>query len=141
CGIDYFQSYKDYMDPSEKSLRLIRYAGLIAVGPQLKERIQDNKESIEDWAQTATIQDEIKFITNELSEFQNKTDSPNNAQQLIHKCKPKLLTIKNKLGANDEFYLNISSAVVNNAQGMLVSVVNSEQEKFGNTSNSETKLL
>lgn len=141
CAIDYFQHLKDSEDPSEKSLRLIRFASFIAVGPQLKERIQDNKESIEDWAQTAAIQKEIKFITTELSEFQNKTDTTNNAQQLIHKCKPKLLTIKSKLGVSDEFYLNISSAVVNNAQGMLVSVVNSEQEKLGTAYDHEKMLI
>jgi hypothetical protein len=141
CGIDYFQEYKAITDPSTKSLELIKYAGFMAFGSQIKERIKDNKDSIEDWAQTAAIQEEIKFITTELSEFQNKTDTTYNAQQLIHKCKPKLLTIKSELGAKDEFYLNISSAVVNNAQGMLVSVVNSEQEKLGSSNIYESKIL
>ncbi|MFN4763697.1 hypothetical protein ACKGJN_11275 [Gillisia sp. Q332] len=141
CGIDYFQEYKAITDPSTKSLELIKYAGFMAVGSQIKERIHDNKKTIEDWAQTAAIQEEIKFITTELSEFQNKTDTTNNAQQLIHNCKPKLLTIKNKLGATDEFYLNISSAVANNAQGMLVAAVNSAQEKLGSSNSYDSKIL
>lgn len=141
CAIDYFKELRDSLDPSKKSLRLIRFASFIAVGSQFKERINDNKKSIEDWAQTAAIQTEIKFITNELSAFQNKTDSPNTAQQLVHKCKPQLTIIKNKLGATDDFYLNISSAVANNAQGMLVSAVNSEQEKLEGVHSNDSKIL
>jgi hypothetical protein len=34
------------------------------------------------------------------------------------------------LGSTDEFYLKISSAVVSNAQGMLVTAVNEAQENF-----------
>ena len=135
CGINYFQEYKDIGNPSQKSLELIGYAGTIGVGSQVKERIQDNKKNIEDWAETAPVKNELNFITKELAEFQDKPDTPSNARQLILTCAPKLNTMQGILGQHDEFYLKVSTAVANNAQGMLISAVNDEQEIFGYAAN------
>lgn len=50
-----------------------------------------------------------------------------NAKDLVVTCKPKLNNIKAALGSTDDFYLKLSSAVVNNALNALISEVNSEQ--------------
>lgn len=160
CGIDYFKEYQDREEehgsggiPQEHSqyagnsglsddlgtsvMKLFKTAKSTAVGTQTKERITENIEGLQEWIDNAEdrkkqklIGDDLEFITTKLQAFQNKRDTVSNAKDLVISCKPKLQNIKSKLGASDDFYLKLSSAVVNNAQGMLVTVVNDEQELF-----------
>ncbi|MFD1014431.1 hypothetical protein [Winogradskyella rapida] len=127
CGIDYFKAWQDTKDTSEEGLRLLKYAKSIAVGSQAKDRIKQNTEGIEEWAETAPIKEDLAFITNKLKSFQNASDTIANAKSLVNTCKSRLQNIRNILGSNDEFYLNISSAVVSNALGMVIEVVNEAQ--------------
>lgn len=127
CGIDYFQEWKESKNPSEEGLKLLKYAQSIAVGSQTKDRIKENIEGMQEWAETAPIKDDLNFITNKLKNFQNAVDSIENAKSLVSNCKSKLQNIKNILGSTDELYLNVSSAVVSNALGMIIEVVNEAQ--------------
>lgn len=127
CGIDYFQEWKESKNPSEEGLKLLKYAQSIAVGSQTKDRIKENIEGMQEWAETAPIKDDLNFITNKLKNFQNAVDSIENAKSLVSSCKSKLQNIKNILGSSDELYLNVSSAVVSNALGMIIEVVNDAQ--------------
>lgn len=127
CGIDYFQEWKESKNPSEEGLKLLKYAQSIAIGSQTKDRIKENIEGMQEWAETAPIKDDLNFITNKLKNFQNTVDSIENAKSLVSSCKSKLQNIKNILGSSDELYLNVSSAVVSNALGMIIEVVNEAQ--------------
>lgn len=130
CGVDYFQEFKETQNPSAESLKLIKYAESIAVGSQTKERIRENKEGLEEWAKTAPVKEEFKFIFEKLLEFKDAYDSTQNARQLVMSCKPKLEQIKDVIGADNEEYLNLSSLVAGIALGMLVTVINEEQNSF-----------
>lgn len=132
CGIDYFKEWKDSQDPSEESLKLLGYAKSIAVGTQTKDRVKDNIEGIQDWAETAPVKEDISLITDELNSFQKLSTSIANAKALVSICEWRLENIKAVLGSNDEFYLNISSAVVSNALGMVIDVVNNAQSGLEN---------
>ncbi|MDF1866876.1 MAG: hypothetical protein P1U70_18730 [Saprospiraceae bacterium] len=127
CGIDYFKEWQDAKDPSDEGLKLLKYAKSIAVGSQTKERVKENIEGIREWAETAPIKEDLAFITSKLASFQNSSDTIPNAKALVSSCKSKLQNVRNILGSNDEFYLNISSAVVSNALGMIIEVVNEAQ--------------
>ncbi|RIV31539.1 hypothetical protein D2V08_13925 [Flagellimonas lutimaris] len=127
CGIDYFKANKDLSDPSEKGLELLRYAQSIAVGDQTCDRLVENIEGIQEWSKTAPIKDDLNFITERLKVFQNLADTIANAKKLMLDCKPKLDRIKNILGPQDQLYLNVSGAVVNNALGMIIDIVNEAQ--------------
>jgi len=127
CGIDYFQEWKESKNPSDEGLKLLKYAQSIAIGSQTKDRIKENIEGMQEWAETAPIKDDLNFITNKLKNFQNAVDSIENAKSLVSSCKSKLQNIKNILGSTDELYLNVSSAVVSNALGMIIEVVNDAQ--------------
>lgn len=127
CGIDYFKEWQETKDPSEEGLKLLKYAKSIAVGSQTKDRVKENTEGIQEWAETAPIKEDLAFITGKLKSFQNSSDSISNAKALVSSCKNRLQNIRNILGSNDEFYLNISSAVVSNALGMVIEVVNEAQ--------------
>jgi len=139
CAIDYFIEWRDdhSNDPGQESLRVAKFAKSIATSGQAKNRIEENIENIEEWIEEAperqrqgAIQTQIEFVANKLKSFQSASDSITTAQNLVTSCKPKLNEIKSVLGSTDDFYIQISTAVANNALGMLISVVNREQEKL-----------
>jgi hypothetical protein len=132
CGIDFFKEFKDEdFDPSDESMNLFELASSIAVGNIISQRCEENTENLQEWIdekpdrdRQKLIADELTFIGSKLERFQSLSDTISNAKDLIDSCKPKLIEIKKALGSNDDFYLNISSAVVQNAQNMLVQAVN-----------------
>ena len=134
CGIDYFNAWKHSTDPSAKSLQLLKVAKTIGVSAQVQDRIKENFDGITDWAETAPIRTDIEFVTKRLKLLDQQTNSINNASTFLHNCFGALENIKRVLGSNNSFYLNISSAVVSNTLGMLIAVVNEEQESFTNSS-------
>lgn len=144
CGIDFFQEFKDDdFDPSGESMNLFELASSIAVGSIVSQRCEENTENLQEWIdekpdrdRQKLILDELTFIGSKLERFQSLSDTISNAKDLIDTCKPKLIKIKDALGSSDDFYLNISSAVVQNAQNMLVQAVNeiiesSNRRSFG----------
>jgi hypothetical protein len=132
CGIDFFQEFKEEdFDPSDESMNLFELASSIAVGNIVSQRCEENTENLQEWInekpdrdRQKIIADELTFIGSKLERFQSLSDTISNAKDLIDSCKPKLIEIKEALGSKDEFYLNISSVVVQNAQNMLVQAVN-----------------
>jgi len=144
CGIDFFQEFEDEdFDPSDDSMNLFELASSIAIGNIVSQRCEENTENLQEWIdekpdrdRQKLIADELIFLDSKLERFQSLSDTINNAKDLIDSCKPKLIEIKKVLGTNDDFYLNISSAVVQNAQNMLVQAVNeiieaSERRSYG----------
>ncbi|MBV6429840.1 MAG: hypothetical protein KIPDCIKN_04429 [Haliscomenobacter sp.] len=138
CGRDYFMHFKDTdTDPSDYSMKLFKNAKSYAVGNIAKQQIDENIKDLQEWIddkperdKQKLIGEDLKFITSKLERFQNLNDTIANAKDLVESCKPKLFNIRTSLGRTDDFYLKISGAVVNNVQGMLVTVVNDEQELF-----------
>jgi hypothetical protein len=132
CGIDFFQEFKDEnFDPSDESMNLFEIASSIATGNIVSQRCEENTENLQEWIdekperdRQKLIADELTFIGEKLERFQTLPDTTISAQHLIDSCKPKLNKIKLALGSSDEFYLNLSSAVVRAAQNMLVQTVN-----------------
>jgi hypothetical protein len=144
CGIDFFQEFKDDdFDPSDESMNLFELASSIAVGNIVSQRCEENTENLQEWIdekpdrdRQKLIEDELTFIGSKLERFQSLSDTISNAKDLVDTCKPKLIKIKDALGSSDDFYLNISSAIVQNAQNMLVQAVNeiiesSNRRSFG----------
>ena len=129
CGINYFNNTDDD-DDIEKALTIQKYACKIAVGKVCKDRCNHNVAILEKKKEEQTIGSDLLFIANALRSFQNKIASINNARNLVYDCFPHLNNIKNQLGSSNDLYLNTSSAVANNALGMLVTVINNAQQSF-----------
>lgn len=137
CSIDFFNTHREEeseFDPGEDALRIAKYANSVGATGQVKNRIIENTQSIQEWVDSKeerekqkAIKNEIDFIVNKLDNFQRLSNTIDNARNLINSCKPKLQKIKNEIGSDDELYLQLSSAVVQNAQGMIIIVVNTEQ--------------
>lgn len=139
CAIDFFIHYRDSneFDPGDESIRLMEIAKSILPSGQVKSRIDENIENLQQWIANKPerdrynrVKDELDFIGKKLEQFQRLAPSIANAKGLVVSCNPSLNNMKKILGSVDDFYLKISSAIVANAQGMLVSVVNDEQELF-----------
>ena len=132
CGIDFFNQYKDSStDPCNTSIWLIQRAKSIAVNTVCKQRCDENIDELQKWINNAHVRGKerqiavpLTFITDKLQLFKSQSNSIDNARKLIVLCKPKLDEIKIVLGAHDDYYLQLSSAVVNSAQNMLVAIVN-----------------
>jgi hypothetical protein len=87
---------------------------------------------------------DVKFINSKLEHFQNQSNVLLNARNLRDACRPKLVNIKNELGAADNFYIDISSAVVLNITNMIIAVTNGQQRKLSSgtcTLNSLTSTI
>ena len=139
CAIDYFNIYRaddGDIDPGDHALKIAKYASSVGATGQIKQRIEENTETIQEWVsdkpirqQQEIVKKEVKFITQKLNDFQDITDSINSAKNFVSLCKGKLNEIKLKLGEQDRNYLELSTAVAGNAQGMVISVVNLAMEK------------
>jgi len=157
CGIDYFMFNRDSSENTtsipghhlkyfgvsatekftDTSMDLFRKAKSLAIGNIALERCKENTDGLQEWIEGKPVREkqnliseDLQFITTRLNIFQSLSTTVANVKELIDSCKPKLDNIKNTLGKDDELYLEISSAVVNNAQGMLVTIVNDEQVLF-----------
>lgn len=126
CGINYFNNSDDD-DDIEKALTIQQYACNIAVGKLCRDRCNQNVAILKKKKEEQAISSDLSFIAGELQSFKSKTSSIDNAKNFVNICIPHLNNIKNQLGSSNVLYLQISSAVANNALGMLVSVINDAQ--------------
>lgn len=126
CGINYFNNSDDD-DDIEKTLTIQQYACNIAVGKLCRDRCNQNVAILKKKKEEQAISSDLSFIAGELQSFKSKTSSIDNAKNFVNICIPHLNNIKNQLGSSNVLYLQISSAVANNALGMLVSVINNAQ--------------
>ena len=131
CGINYYNNTDDE-DDIDNAMVLQKYACKIAVGNMCKDRCNKNLRILEIKKEEKAVEADVLFVANQLRAFQSKSDTIDNAKNLVVSCKPHLANIKNQLGSQNDTYLQISSAVANNALGMLVTVINNAQ----NTSSS-----
>ena len=67
CGIDYFKAHMDGAEnPMHGTMELFRSAGQIAIDPQIKQRVDDNVQGIQDWM----INKELMADQNTIYDFQ-----------------------------------------------------------------------
>lgn len=139
CSIEYFNYYvqsKKDIDPGEDALDLATKADSLGASGQVKKRIADNRNVIQNYVKDKPnrekknlVKEEFETVEKMIKQLQNKTPSIANATSLISNCKQYLKVIKSKLGEKDELYLMLSSAVAANAQGMVVLTVNDAVQK------------
>ena len=131
CSINYYNATEEDDSISvDKALALATYAQKIAKGSVVKGRIKQNIDVLNAKKKTINVQIEIKYIAEQLEQFQKLSQSVGNAADLVSKCLPYLQKLKISLGVTDDLYIKISDAVANNALGMVISVINGRPNKY-----------
>ena len=135
CGINYYNNTDDENDLAN-ALAVQEYALSIAVGKITKDRCKQNVDILKQKKEQSAYQSNLDAIAAELQAFRTASRTIARARALVTSCKPHLDIIKTHLGAGDDFYLTVSTAVANNALGMIIDVVNREQMKLQSNSRS-----
>lgn len=133
CGIDYYNG-SEAADAARKAMKLQAYAQSVVIGKMAKDRCKENVDILQkiiDNLPPAEVFAEDKAIKEELRKFCQLPDKICYAVTLLNKAKPHLQSIKAKLGANNSFYLKLSTQVVGNALHNIIEEVNAVQQDAG----------
>ena len=129
CGIDYYNA-SDEPDCATKAMQLQEYALKVVVGKMAKDRCQENVDILKKIIAElppAEVMDEHNAIHIALVTFATQPDLIIYSQQLIKTSASHLVSIKEKLGRDNKYYLKISTTVVNSALGNIIAEVNEAQ--------------
>lgn len=153
CGIDYFKFNcdcsentttisKDHLkyfgvssteNFAETTMDLFRKAKSLAFGKIALERCKENIEGLQEWIEETPVREkqkliseDLQFITRMMIEIDSSSTDVHAAKKIVVLCKPELKKIKNVLENSDEFYLNISSLLVQKVQNLLIKLINKE---------------
>jgi len=140
CSITLFNHFHDTKtEVGEIALDLNKKAQTIALGGIIIERINESTPIVEKYIRARPIRekqsivgDDLKYITEKIEQLQLADDTISNAIDFTNACKPSLDKMKLKLGANDNLFLTINTAVIDNAQGMIISIINEAMRKRNN---------
>ena len=130
CGIDYYNDSED-PDAAIKAMSLQKYALSIVVGQAAKDRCKENVDILQkiiDNLPPFEVFTEDKAIKEELHKYCQLPDLISHAVTLLENTQPYLVSIKDKLGADNEYYLKISTLVVNNALNNVIAEINEAQK-------------
>ena len=130
CGIDYYNDSED-PDAAIKAMSLQKYALSIVVGQAAKDRCKENIDILQkiiDNLPPFEVFTEDKAIKEELHKYCQLPDLISHAVTLLENTQPYLVSIKDKLGADNEYYLKISTLVVNNALNNVIAEINEAQK-------------
>ena len=135
CGIDYYNDSNDD-DAAFKAMKLQKYAQSIVVGKMAKDRCDENVRILEDIISKLPpleVMANHRAIQSSLATFAIQPDLIRCSIQLIKNCVPHLVQIKEKLGKTHQYYIKISTSIVNNALGNVIAEVNEAQNVDFNT--------
>ncbi len=138
CSIDYFNEWRDSetKDPGWEALRVAESAKSLVPKGRVKNRIEKNAEVIQEWVDNkpererqAKVSSTVSLVTSLIDEFDEVAASRVAIDRFILGSRPKLREIRTVLGDKDEFYLQISSAIVARVLGGLIGIHNHGQER------------
>lgn len=131
CGIDYYNDSEDD-DAARKAMVLQKYAQTVVVGKMARDRCKENVDilaKVISELPPTEVMAEDKFIKAELNQYARLPTTINNAISLLNATKPKLQSIKTKLGATNTYYLQMSTLMVSAALHNVIEEVNRAQKK------------
>lgn len=129
CGINYYNNAdEDEATEVNKAYEIQNYSLSIAVGKLAIDRCKQNVEILEKKRRSLPPKeikcyDELLKIA--LVDYQNQGETIANAIKLIEKCVHYLMSIKAEVGQSNEYYLKISTIIVNAALHNVIEEFNS----------------
>ncbi len=133
CGINYY-NYADEEEEIEidKAYKLQNYALSIAVGNLTKDRCKENVDILKKKKAELppiAVKEYDKVIRAELLKYQTLPNLIKYAIDLIKKCAPHLMSIKEELGSTNSYYLELSTLIVKAALYKIIKEFNSVNNK------------
>ena len=131
CGIDYFNGSEE-ADAARKVMSLQQYAMEVVVGKMAKDRCKENMEILQkivDSLPPVIVAVEDKAVKEELHKFSLLSYKTNHAVTSLNRIKPHMQSIKAKLGADNSYYLNLSTQVVASVLQSLIIEINDKLQK------------
>ena len=130
CGINYYNNAdEEEAIKIDKAYKLQNYAYSIAIGKLVKDRCRENTAILKKKKKELppiTIKVYDNFIKNEIAQYQALSDSNiHDAIELIKKCTPYLMSIKDELGSTNSYYLKLSTLIVSLALYKVIEEFNS----------------
>lgn len=130
CGINYYNDSEE-LEAAHKAMPLQEYALSIAVGQIAKERCLENYDILKKTISNLPpkeILSEVAEITKELNAYCKLPDKISHAITLLKKTKAYFDRIKLRVGAHNQYYLKLSTQVVDNALHNVIEEVNAAQK-------------
>lgn len=131
CSIDYYNDSSD-LDSPAKALPLCEYAKSIASGTAAKQRCNENYDVIKnafDNMPPVEVSKEAKEIDELFGWYRKQNRTSANGLELLRKAQKPLITIKEKLGKNNKYYLETSSTLGSAALSNVIDEVNDVQKE------------
>ena len=138
CSVVYFNELRDsdIEDPGEVALKIAEHARSLGPKGSAENRVVENLQTIQDWVDDkpqrdsqAKVLSEVTAVASMISEFDNAANSRAVVNRLILGSRSKLKVIKDVLGSQDAFYLEMSSAVVGRVLGGIIDIHNHGHDK------------
>ena len=126
CGIDYYNDSEEETT-AYKAFELLKYAQSIVIGQMATDRCDENVLTLEKVIKRLPPLSVIahhEAIQDHLKTFAQKAPRICCSIELIKECAPHIVAIKAKLGKEHQYYLKISTTVVNEALGYVIAEVN-----------------
>jgi len=111
---------------------LIQWAVNLPSYSQIKSRIEENLETIQEWVDD---EEEDEIFGEILKKLKVDVYTLTQAATMLENMKRLLSEIKTKVGVGDKRYISVSSACAHHILGFLIDTVNSAQDTFKNTKN------
>ena len=130
CGIDYYNDSEE-PDAARKAMVLQRYAKSIVMGQMAKDRCKENVDILQkiiDNLPPSEVFAEDRAIKEELRKYCQLPDRICHAVTLLKNTRPYLLSIKQMMGADNAYYLKITTQVIGNALHNIIEEVNEAQK-------------
>ena len=135
CGIDYYNDSEDD-DAAHKAMKLQKYALSIVVGKMAKDRCKENVDILTKIIAELPPKEVMyydKQIKIALAAYAIKPNKITHAIDLIKKCVPYLMSMKETLGQYNEYYLKTSTLIVGAALHNVI-------DEFNNVMNDSLKI-
>ena len=130
CGIDYFNDSEE-PDAAHKAMSLQKYAKSIVVGQMAKDRCKENVDILQriiDNLPPSEVFAEDRAIHEELRKFCSLPDKIDYAEILLKSTQKLFVSMRQKLGVSNQYYIKLSTQVVSNALHNVIEEVNAAQK-------------
>lgn len=134
CIIDYYNHSTDPDDVAKEAKKLAESALFLAPkGTVIRQRCEDNLKTLNKICSELPPKEVSyyhKLLKKRIDAYSNEAATIENANQFILDCAPYLMSIRKVLGANDRYYLRISTRVADDALSDIISSYNEQSDSL-----------